>query len=86
MEMTSKEVREAAEEAITRSGHAGLRLRFDPWLVDAAIQPNVWQIAFWLRSNGPTIEVFLPEDSTVEDATQLILTEIQALADLTGRE
>jgi len=78
--MTSKEVREAAEEAITRSGHAGLRLRFDPWLVDAAIQPNVWQISFWFRYKGrPTIEVFLPEDSTVEDATQRILTKIQAL-------
>ncbi len=77
--MTSKEVREAAEEAIIRSGHAGLRLRFHPWLVDAAIQPNVWQISFWFRYKGPTIEVFLPEDSTVEEATQRILTEIQAL-------
>ncbi len=84
--MTPEEVLEAAEDAITRSGHAGLRLRIHPWLVDAAIQPNVWQIRFWLHSTGPTIEVFLPEDSTVEDATQLILTEIQALADLTGRE
>jgi len=74
-----KEVREAAEEAITKSGHAGLRLRFGPWLVSAATRPNVWQIPFWIRSNGPTIEVFLPEDSTVEDATQRILTGIQAL-------
>ncbi len=77
--MTPEEVREAAEEAIAKSGHAGLRLRFPPWLVDAAIQPNVWQISFWFRYKGPTIEVFLPEDSTVEDATQRILTKIQAL-------
>ena len=84
--MTPEEVLEAAGEAIIRSGHAGLRLRSDPWFVDAAIQPNVWQISFWFRYKGPTIEVFLPEDSTVEDATQRILTEIQALADLTGRE
>ena len=72
-DMTGRNVREAAETAIKKSGQRELRFG----VVIPIEQLSVWRIGFWFGDFGPEIKVSLRPGSKVEAAAAAILKELQ---------